>query len=329
MASPNSTFTELVTTGLRDHPKMVTDNVSNNNALYMRLNKKGGIKTVTDGGNELVEPLDYAENGTYQRYSGYDVLNVQASDVLSAAVYQWRQIALHVTASGEQIRKNAGKNQIIDLVEARIRNALRTFANNFSSDMYSDGTSANQINGLQALVADAGTGTVGGINSGTTGNEFWKNAVNSNASPLQGGGAVTLSKSTIQTMWNNLWMELTRGGDKPDLIVCSNDYFNYYEESLTDLKRYTNSDDAMGGFISLKYKTADVIFDGGTNGGGVPDNHAYFLNTDFMKLKVHRDANLTQVEDQRAVNQDAVVVPMIWMGNMTLSNRQLQGVHKA
>lgn len=327
MPSPNSTFTELVTTGLREHPKMVIDNVSKNNALYSRLNKKGGIKTVIDGGNELVEPLDYAENGTYQRYSGYDTLNVQASDVLSAALYQWRQIALHVTASGEQIRKNSGKNQIIDLVEARIRNALRTFSNNFSSDIYSDGTATNQINGLQALVADAGTGTVGGIVSGTY--TFWKNKVQSNASPLQGGGAVTISKSTIQTQWNNLWMELTRGGDKPDLIVCSNDYFNYYEESLTDLKRYTNDSDATGGFISLKYKTADVIFDGGTNGGGIPSAHAYFLNTDFMKLKVHRDANLTQVEDQRAVNQDAVVIPMIWMGNLTLSNRSLQGVHKA
>lgn len=327
MPSPNSTFTELVATGLRSHASDVVDNVSKNNALYNRIKKKGGVKQMLDGGNSIVEPLDYAENGTYQRYSDYDVLNVQASDVLSAAEFAWKQIAIHVTASGAQIRKNSGKNQIIDLVEARIKNALRTFSNNFSTDMYSDGTATNQINGLQALVADAGTGTVGGINSSTY--TFWKNKVQSNASPLQGGGAVTISKTTIQTQMNNLWLELVRGGDKPDLIVSSNDYYNFYEESLTDLKRYTNSEDATGGFTSLKYKTADVVFDGGSNGGGISSAHMYFLNTDFIKLKVHKDANLTQVEDQRAVNQDAVIVPMIWMGNMVISNRSLQGVLKA
>lgn len=259
--------------------------------------------------------------------SGYDTLNISPSDVLTAANYAWKNVAIHVTASGSEIRANSGKNQIINLVKARVQNALRTFSNNMSTDLYSDGTATNQINGLQATVADAGTGTIGGINSSTY--TWWKNKVQSNASPLQGGGAVTLSKTTIQTMWNNLWLELTRGSDTPDLIVASNDYFNFYEESLTDLKRYTTSDDAQGGFISLKYKTADVFFDGGTNGGGIPSAHAYFLNTDYLEVCVHRDANMTRLDDKMSVNQDAVVIPFLWQGNLVSSNRALQGVHKA
>ena len=58
---------------------------------------------------------------------------------------------------------------------------MNSFKNNMSSDIYSDGTSANQINGLQALVSDAGTGTVGGINSTTY--TFWKSIVQSAAAP--------------------------------------------------------------------------------------------------------------------------------------------------
>jgi hypothetical protein len=38
-----------------------------------------------------------------------------------------------------------------------------------------------------------------------------------------------------------LWLQLTRGDDKPDLIVMSNDYFTFYEMSQTSLKRYTNA----------------------------------------------------------------------------------------
>ncbi|MBM3273535.1 MAG: phage major capsid protein, partial [Candidatus Sericytochromatia bacterium] len=48
----------MVTTTLREHPSMVADNVSDNNALYRKLKLKGRIYTKS-GGYELVEPLDY------------------------------------------------------------------------------------------------------------------------------------------------------------------------------------------------------------------------------------------------------------------------------
>jgi hypothetical protein len=51
-------------------------------------------------GLRLRQPLDYNSNGTYQRYSGYDVLNVQQSDVITAAEFQWRQIALECCGFG-------------------------------------------------------------------------------------------------------------------------------------------------------------------------------------------------------------------------------------
>lgn len=326
MTSPNSTFTEIVTTTLRQHRKEIADNVSNNNALLQRLMKKGRMEVI-DGGYEIVEPLDYAENSTYQRYSGYDLLNVSVSDVLTAAKYDWKQQSIHVTANGLELRQNSGKNQLIKLANARLTNAIRTFKNNMSVDVYSAGTATNQINGLQALVADAGTGTVGGIVSGTY--TFWKNKVQSAAAPLQGGAGITPSKTTIQSLMLPLWLELSRGNDKPDLIVSSNDYFTFYEESLTDLKRYTSDGDATGGFISLKYKTADVIFDGGTEGGGISSAHMYFLNTDYLKMVTHRDANMTELDQKASVNQDAVVIPIINQCNLVVSNRSLQGVLKA
>jgi hypothetical protein len=326
MASPNSTFTEIVSTTLRKHRQEISDNVTNNNALLRRIESKGNMEIV-DGGYEIVEPLDYAENSTFQRYSGLDLLNVGASDVISAAKYDWKQAAVHVVASGRELRQNSGKSAMLKLIKARIRNASRTFKNNISSDAYSDGTASNQIGGLQALVSDLGTGTVGGINSSTF--TFWKSILQSAAAPLQGGGAITVSKSTFQSLMLPLWLELTRFNDKVDLIVSSNDYFTFYEESLTDLKRYSSDDEGTGGFVSLKYKSADVVFDGGTQGGGVPDAHMYFLNTDFLKMITHSDANYTQVDDKVSINQDGVVIPILWQGNMVCSNRQLQGLIKA
>lgn len=323
MASPSAVFSELVSTTFRKHAKEVTDNVSKNNALYKRLADKKQV-TTEDGGLSLVAPLDYAANNTYQRYSGFDVLNVTQSDVISAAEYQWRQIAVNVVASGQELRINSGDSAIVKLAKARIKNAIRTFKNNFSADLYGDGTLPNQIGGLQALVSDTGAGIVGGIDSSTW--TFWRNQVQSAAAPLQGGGAITPSASTIESLMLPLWLALVRGDDKPDLIVADNNYFTFYEQSQTSLKRYTSGDTASGGFVELKYKNADVIFDGGS---GIPVNHMYFLNTDYIEVVAHKDANMTVLEDAKPFNQDASVTPILWMGNMRCSNRAQQGVLKA
>lgn len=321
MASPNSVFTELVSTTFRKHRKQIIDNVSNNNALCRRLMEKGQYRR-EDGGLTIACPLDYAENGTYQRYSGYDVLNISASDVISAAEFQWRQIAMNVVASGRELRINSGDSRIINLVKARMKNAMRTFKNNFSADLYSDGTLSNQINGLQALVSDTGTGTVGGIDSSAF--PFWQNIVQDPATPLQGGAAVVPDATTIENeLMLPLWLDLVRGDDQPDLIVSSNEYYSFFEASQTSLKRYSSDTMASGGFVSLKYKKADVIFDGGS---GIPDEHMYFLNTDYLELVVHRAADLEVMDELKPYNQDAAVVPVLWMGNLTVTNRRLQGV---
>jgi hypothetical protein len=325
MASPNSIFTEIVTTTFRNHRKEIADNFSKNNALYRKLAKSGKVRTET-GGYSIAVPLEYAANSTYQRYSGFEVLNVGASDVFTAAEYSWRQIAINVVSSGYELRANAGAQRIANLAKTRIRNAINTFANNFSSDMYSDGSATNQIDGLQRIVADTPTNTVGGISGGSW--TFWKNIVQSAAAPLNGASAVTPGSTTngMHLLMNPLYMALTRGADKPDLIVASDNYFSFYEAELVNLKRYVNEDMASGGFMALDYKGAPVLFDGSS---GIAASHMYMLNTDYLELVVHADANVTVMGEREPYNQDAVVVPVLWMGNLVCSNRALQGVVKA
>lgn len=323
MPSPNAVFEELVATTFRNHRKEVVDNVSKHNALYRMLGKGKRVRTES-GGTSITIPLEYAENSTYQRYSGLDLLNIQQSDVISAAEFQWRQIAIHVVASGYELRVNNGPERIANLAKSRIRNAMHTFANNFSADMYSNGGLANQIGGAQLLVSDAGTGTVGGIDSSTW--TFWQNWVQSAGAPIQGGGAITPSKTTIESLMLPLYIKTTRGNDHVDLIVASDDYYTFFEESQTSLKRYADVDEVTAGFLALRYKNARVVFDGNS---GMPSAHMYFLNTNHFELVAHTDANLTVVEEQRPINQDGSVTPILWMGNMVCSNRRLQGVLKA
>lgn len=61
MATPG--LSEIVTTTLRNRSGVIADNMSKNNALLFRLNKRGRVKPVS-GGRTIVRELSYAENST-------------------------------------------------------------------------------------------------------------------------------------------------------------------------------------------------------------------------------------------------------------------------
>lgn len=327
LQNPSSTLTEIVTTTLRNRTGKLADNITKNNALLFRLRKRGNVKTVS-GGRTIVQELEYAENGTFKRYSGYEALNISPSDVFTGAEFNYAQAAVAVSISGLEQLQNTGEEAIIDLLESRIKNAEKTLVNNIALDCYSDGTAdgGRQIGGLALLVSNTPTtGVVGGIDASTTVGTFWRNLKFSGVT--DGGGATT--SANIQSYMNRLYVQLVRQTDKPDLIVADNNYFRLYLESLQAIQRITSNEMGEAGFDSLKYMNSDVVLDGGF-GGGAPASTMYFLNTDYIYFRPHVDRNFAPIGDDRyAVNQDAMVKLVGFAGNMTVSNRRLQGVFLA
>jgi len=321
MTSPN--LSELVTTTYRNREKKLADNVTNHNPLLYKLKERGNIKKLS-GGRTIVHELDYAENSTFQWYDGYEVLNVSASDVLSAAEYNWKQAAVNITMSGKERRMNAGAEQILDLLESRITNADRTMMNNIATGIASDGTGTGgkQIGGLQLLVPDdPTTGTAGGINRANF--SFWQSQVYDATTD----GGDTTSASNIQGYMNALWLECVRNGDSPDIIPAGANKFKFYWDSLQAIQRITSPKKGAAGFRTLEYYgpggMAEVFYD-----SNIDTNRMYFLNTGFIKFCVHSEANFAPLEDKSSVNQDAMVKPIIFMGNLTMSNAARQGVLK-
>lgn len=322
MPTPSEVFTQMVTATDRTWGTTVTDNVSNHNALLNRLKKRGKIKTV-GGGYEIAEPLEYAENGTYQRYAGYDQLDTSASDVLTTAKYPYRQVALHISSSGRELRMNNSKEAMINLVKAKKANALKTAANQFAVDLYSSGALAQQIGGLANIIQTAGTGTVGGIDSSTW--TFWQNQFREMTGTNLAASPSAANAASFKADMNRLWLATTRGADQPDLIVMSHDFFALYEIGEQDKQRYADERSANAGFTTLKYKSADVIFDDNANFATTAER-AYFLNTDYLYLVQHREAQWTPDDEKKPTNQDAILIPIYWMGNLVCTNRSLQGV---
>jgi hypothetical protein len=268
----NTNYSELITTTLEYRAPEIRDNVSDNIALLKRLKERGNADPYP-GGRTILEPIDYADNSTYTRYTGYTTIDITPQTVLSAAEYTMKQAAMSVTMSGtEQLQNSGSKESIFNLIASRVKNAERSFMNALSTDLYSLGTASGglQINGLQNLVQDAGAGTVGNINS--TNFPFWQNYVFDFST-----NSLTASASTIQQAMNTAWLNTKRNADACDLILADNNYYNFYWQSLQAIQRIASDSKGQAGFGALQFMGADVLPDGG-NGGDCPTNRMYMLD---------------------------------------------------
>ena len=329
MAFANAAISDIIATTIQSRTKKIADNVTNNNAILKKMSSKGRIKTVS-GGYKIMQEISFAENSNAGYYSGYDLLPVGVSDVISAAEFDLKQAAVPVVISGLEQLQNSGKEQMIDLLESRMQVAESSMANLLTGGIYSDGTGAGgkQVTGLEAAIpVDPTTGTYGGIDSATW--TFWRNAVSDQTA------ADGLDPTKIQGYWNLLWSQLVRGQDRPDLIMADGTVWNAYIASLQAQQRFTNTNSGDAGFMSVKFMDADVCLDGGIYNGnlgtGAPSGTAFFLNTDYLHWRPHADRNMVPLSPNRrySVNQDAETQILAWAGNLTCSGRQFQGRYDA
>lgn len=322
MAFANTSYTDIISTTIeaRSRSGECADNMSDNNALLKWLRENDG-QELLDGGIKIIKEILFADNGTVAPYSGLDTLSVAGSDVISAAEFAWKQYAGAVVVSGLEKRQNAGRARKINLVTSRVTACENSLKNSISAGLYSDGTGSGSkvITGLLACApVVATTGTYGGINRATAGNEFWRSyAGDTNAAP---------SASTIQGFFNTAWANLTRGSDHPNLILVDNTTWAAWAASVQLLQRFTTPQKAKLGFSTMQYMDADIVLDGGI-GGNCTSVTAFFLNTKHLHWSVHEDMNFAPLtpETRSAVNQDAEVKHIGFMGNLTCSNASLQG----
>ena len=303
----NASFDALLSTTLANYRDQLTDNIFTARPLTYFLMDKGRIRMV-DGGTKIVEPLIYGANSTVASYSGYDTLSLTAQEGISAAEYEWKQYAASIAISGIEEAKNNGEQAIINLLEAKIMQAEESMKEGFNQMFYADGTgnSGKDWNGLGNIVE--ASGTVGGINRATAGNEFWRSYEENSA------GALTLAD--MSTGYNSVSV----GNDHPDMVLTTQTLFEKYESLLQPQLRYTDAKTADAGFQNLLFKAAPVAYDVHCTAGVV-----YFLNSKYLTLVGHSGKWFAQTDFIRPENMDARYALIMAYGNLTCRNAKKQG----
>ena len=303
----NTSFDSLLSTTLANYRDQMTDNIFTARPLTNYLMDKGRIRML-DGGTKIVEPLVYGLNGTVGSYSGYDTISLTAQEGMSAAEYEWKQYAASIAISGIEEAKNNGEAAIINLLEAKSMQAEESMREGFNQMFFADGTgnSGKDWDGLGNIVE--ASGTVGGINRATSGNEFWQSYEENTA------GALTLAD--MATAYNSVSV----GNDHPDMVLTTQTLFEKYESLLQPQLRYTDAKTADAGFQNLLFKSAPVTYDVHCTAGVM-----YFLNSKYLTLVGHSGKWFEQTDFVRPENLDARYALIMCYGNLTCRNAAKQG----
>lgn len=323
----NERLQEALSLAVEDRSSGYQDLVSNANVVLAVMKDKGMWRPFE--GPTIRERLLYAESGTYTRYSGYQFLNPKPAELINDAEFTPKMAAVSVVLSMEDILQNSGSTaQLMNIMEVHLEAAEKELQDRFVEDLHSNGTAdaGRQIGGFQlAIPSDPTTGTYGGINRAT--NALWRTAsYDVSAVSWDNVVATAITSASVKPIFNQIVIERSRGKDGPDLILSSQEHYGAYMAATENIQRIHDGGGRVGklGFPSLKFygagKSIDVVLEGGI-GSAMPSDVTYFLATDHLRFRYHKDRNFSKFGGkQTPVNQDAVVQHIGFYGELTLVN---------
>lgn len=314
--SETRTQDALLTTTLANYRNTLYDNIFETYPLLSWLNGKLGqalrgasVKRVVGGGESIVEQLLYEVNSTAKPYAGAETLDTTLQDGMTIARYNWKQYSASIGITGLERRSNMGEEQLINLLQAKATQAEKSLQSVLSEGSWSDGTGNNgkQLTGLQAIVDS--TATVGGLAPGTF--AWW--AADETASA---GSFAATGLDKMEATFNNI----SYGNDTPDAIFTDQSVFQFYKKVLQPQERYVNTMAADAGFTNIAYNAVPVMWD-----RDCPSGEMYFLNSKYVNLVVHKDADMSTGEFIRPKDQDVTTAQILFQGNLTTNNRRMLG----
>lgn len=308
----NSSYDDITSTTIEHRLRTITDQYFNQFVLFSYLD---GDKRVISGGDTIVLPIQEAKNTNAFAYSGYATLPHIPIKPFTSATFDWRQYTNITLASGKELAQNSGKEAYIGLWTARADNTLESLKDELNIDMFA-AQSGDKLSGLQSLVHDTGLGTaaaIGNIDPSTY--TYWKN---------QYVGSVGGSANYLTNM-QTIYSATTFGTRRTTMILTTETVFNKYALVMEPREAFVKSDgnSINASYEHLTYKTIPVHFDRACGSGRM-----YFLNTNYLKLYMHADRNMTHVGpfELDPTDSDGKGLRLFVMCALVTNGRRYQGV---
>lgn len=303
MSNPN--FDQYLTTTLNNHRSTLVDGVFEARPLAYFLKESRSVRL--DGGQKIVTPINFSKNATVGSYAGTDVLNISASPGPTSAEYDWKQHAGSVEISGIEEARNNGKEQIMSLLDFRIKQLKETIVEDWNTMFWADGSGneGKDFLGLGHLILQNDT-TVGNIDP--TAQPGWNTKIDATGGPL--------TEAKMRTMYN----DLSYGAQKPNAIITDQATFEAFEDLFVTRTRYEDEKTANAGFQNISFKGIPVTFD-----RDCPAGTMVFLNTQYLEMVFHTETMMRATPFYRPQDRDMRTSNVLTYGEFIVTSRRHQG----
>ena len=311
-------YDAIMSTTLDNYRNTLVDQIMKDVPYWYWLDKKGR-KRIEDGGANIIIQLRYGLNTTVKSIAGYDVIDTTPQEGITASKWNWKEEAGTISISREEERKNSGQHRLINLLEQKTLQTQDTFSQEFGEKIYLDGTGnkGKDITGLAAIIANLPTsGILAGIDRATY--DWWRNQYQNAADTS------TAFATSGLTYFRQMYRKCKNGADKTDLIITGDIVQDGYEvvlEGKMQIQQAKKGVMADAGYVDTWYKGIEMV-----NDSFCPEGSSYWNQSKFLQLVVDKESDFVTLPFMPTPTQLAKLAIVAWMGNVTCSNCQRQGV---
>jgi hypothetical protein len=295
--------TVLATTLEQSRRKLILASVKSN-ALVAWAFATNRVEYET-GGYNITNPLVTGRNPNITSYEYYDQLPVTQTNEFIKLEYRWSRVAGTVIISDQEQDENQGPEAVLKLVTAKVDVLEESIQEQFSIYLYGVGGGTDPLGLGTLLPSDPTTGVVGNQDRAQV--TQWR--------PSAYDFAGSLDSTNIEEAFDDILLDLTLKGERPDLILCGRNIIRSYRQACRD-KVIVNLEQSGSG-----KKMFDLGFDGVTHNRipmlydeDCPINTAYFINSKYLRLHMLKGVNM-KVKDLAAPwTMDAIGKRVVWQG---------------
>jgi hypothetical protein len=296
-----ATWDTILSTTMHNYRKTLTDNIFGSRVLLDYFMSKGRVRTI-DGGISIVEPL-LLGSGEADSYGPWQQIQVNPVGGISAAQFPWKQLYATIIINGLEEAQNNGKEQAINLIEAKVMQAEETLKNILSAMIWGTRGGAAKVTDFDSLITLVdGTAAAGGITPAAAPaiENLWRSptfVVGTGGTDAK-GAAITFTPALTnpldavehEKLFRKMFNLASDGGaDHVDAMFGASDTFEAYEASLTPQVRYTDTTKANLGFQNLMFKNVPLFWD-----PDAPAGTLLGLNSKYVGMTLHSERNFKQ-----------------------------------
>lgn len=316
MATAADAHASYLNVTLDNYRGQLVDNVFNKHVLSWLLMEKQRTRMLS-GGEQIVEHLLVADNDDTGNLAEWAQFPITPQGGIEVAKFDWKQIITSIAISGMEELKNNGKEAILNLLKARVKQSETSLQKLVNDQLL--GVQAGGWTSIYDIIDDVAVcGEIDPANE-----PLWKSQVHD-------ATGETADFATLQAILTNLYNSASDGNDVVTALLGDQATFEMYELGLTPNMRFQMKDKTGSiGFTNLLFKGVPFYWDKAAQEGSVIG-----INADTLTLVGHKDRWFKQskftdspIDSAHATSgaatfTDARYAVITAVGNVTVNDRR-------